>query len=87
MFIVPCSLTTTKDGATSKSGYNLSTPPISSACTKELIGKDADPISQFLMQQTAQLAPHDPPQTICINKIKSTARMSQTGFPRVYCSA
>jgi hypothetical protein len=76
-----------KNGATSMSGYNLSTPPISSAHTKELIGKDADPVLQFLMQQIAQLVPHDLLQTIYINKIESAARMSQTGFSSMYCPA
>jgi hypothetical protein len=56
------------------SGYNLSTPLISSACTKELINKDADSVLQFLMQQTTQLTPHDPLQTIYINKVEKRCK-------------
>jgi hypothetical protein len=71
-----------KDGTTSMSGYNLSMPPISSARTKELINEDADPVSQFLMQQIAQLAPHDPLRTIYVNEIEKRRKDVADGIPK-----
>jgi hypothetical protein len=71
-----------EDGTTSMSGYNLSMPPISPARTKELIDEDADPVSQFLMQQIAQLAPHDPLRTVYVNEIEKRRKDVADGISK-----
>jgi hypothetical protein len=58
-----------EDSSNSMSGYNLSTPPLSSARIEEHIGKDTDPVSQFLMQQISQCAPHNPLRSVYINEL------------------
>jgi hypothetical protein len=60
--------------STSMAGYNLLTTPLSSACIIEIIDKDADKISQFLVQKISQLAHNDPVQTLYVNKLKSRCK-------------